>query len=365
MKNIILFLSLSLPATAQTAVVVGNCKPHLTSYTSISAAVAAAAPNSTVLICPGIYPEQVTITQPLTLRGLDLAMPGNYPVITVPPGGLLVPNTTGDLAQIFVQASGTVNITGLIVDGTGVQFTCLTQGGPPGDGDVPAPNLVIGIEYLYTPGSLKHVTAQNQSPGGCGVGIALAGSLDNVYAVNVQQSSVINFDNTGIAALYAWWNVGFVAKVENSTIDSANSTTFAGIYFDGPEGLVKHNDVTVAGQLGIASYSWSGDLTTQGNTVTGGAAVGIDSEAALGGENTVIRNSVTGSGAGIYAYWTITRSNFINLSSIEAINNIGCSEGAVTDYNTIFSAPIGIVNAIGPVVGNKFYDVTTDTTPCE
>lgn len=364
MKTIILFLSLALPVAAQTTVAVGNCKPHLTSYTTVSAAIAAVAPNSTVLICPGTYPEQVTITLPLTLRGLDLGIPGNYPVIAVPSGGSLVPNATGDLAQIFVQASGTVNIRGIIVDGTGVQFTCLTQDGRVDGGDVPAPNLVIGIEYLYASGSLYRVTARNQSPGGCGVGIALAGSLDVVNTVNVQQSSVINFDDVGIAAFNDYFGVGFVVNVEGSAIASANTATSAGIQFLGPEGLVKKNNVTVAGQNGIYSESWNGDLTTQGNTVTGGAAVGIFSDADLGGENTVIGNSVTGSGVGISGFWTIARSNYIALSSVAAIDT-NCSEGAVTDYNTIFTAPIGIVNAIGPVVGNKFYNVTTDTSPCD
>src|SRR3981189_2967160 len=41
--------------------VVGTCKPGLSSYPSISAAVAAAPSGSTVQVCPGTYPEQVTI----------------------------------------------------------------------------------------------------------------------------------------------------------------------------------------------------------------------------------------------------------------------------------------------------------------
>src|SRR5208337_4716110 len=48
---------------------VGSC--HASSYPTISAAVAVAAPGSTVKVCPGTYPEQVFIMQPLTLEGIS------------------------------------------------------------------------------------------------------------------------------------------------------------------------------------------------------------------------------------------------------------------------------------------------------
>jgi len=48
---------------------VGTCKPTLPSFASISVAVSSVPPSSTVLVCPGTYKEQVTISQPLTLQG--------------------------------------------------------------------------------------------------------------------------------------------------------------------------------------------------------------------------------------------------------------------------------------------------------
>ena len=89
------------PSYAQT-VAVGNCQPHLVSYLTISAAVAAATSGTTVLVCPGTYPEQVTVTQPLTLRGLNLRILGNNPVIAVPSGGLLVTDSSGNATQLSV-----------------------------------------------------------------------------------------------------------------------------------------------------------------------------------------------------------------------------------------------------------------------
>lgn len=39
-------------------------------YTTIAAAVDAAAPGDVIEICPALYPEQLIISKPLTLRGV-------------------------------------------------------------------------------------------------------------------------------------------------------------------------------------------------------------------------------------------------------------------------------------------------------
>src|SRR5246127_5853953 len=66
--------------------VVGTCKPKLTSFTTIQAAVTKVPPGSTVLVCPGIYPEQVTISQSLTLQGIaDSNL--DEAILVIPTGG--------------------------------------------------------------------------------------------------------------------------------------------------------------------------------------------------------------------------------------------------------------------------------------
>src|ERR1700688_1412947 len=99
---------------------VGTCKPSLPSYSTISAAVIGVPPASTVEVCPGTYPEQVTIAQPLTLKGITSANAGQA-VITVPGSGLAVV-TSGfgySIAALVAVTAGPVNITDLTVDGTG------------------------------------------------------------------------------------------------------------------------------------------------------------------------------------------------------------------------------------------------------
>src|ERR1700683_1493850 len=49
---------------------VGTCEPKLVSFSTISAAVAAVPSGSIVEVCPGFYPEQVTISKALTLEGI-------------------------------------------------------------------------------------------------------------------------------------------------------------------------------------------------------------------------------------------------------------------------------------------------------
>ena len=61
----------SAEASGPQPVQVGTCKSSMPSYTTIQAAVNAAAAGATVTVCPGTYPEQVTISKNLSLLGLQ------------------------------------------------------------------------------------------------------------------------------------------------------------------------------------------------------------------------------------------------------------------------------------------------------
>jgi pectin methylesterase-like acyl-CoA thioesterase len=77
---------------------VGGCKPPLTNFPTIQAAVNSVPAGSTIQVCPGVYPEQVTITQPLTLLGAR-AGNSNRAVIAINPTGGLAPNVTSIIGQ--------------------------------------------------------------------------------------------------------------------------------------------------------------------------------------------------------------------------------------------------------------------------
>src|SRR6516164_9746760 len=110
-------LWLVVPTALASTVVVGTCLAHLQTYSTISQAISSVPSSSIILVCPGSYAEQVTITQPLTLKGVPSANTSN-PTIVVPAGGLTKSVTM--YFQVLVQGteSGNVNISNLAVDGS-------------------------------------------------------------------------------------------------------------------------------------------------------------------------------------------------------------------------------------------------------
>ncbi|HXY08680.1 MAG TPA: hypothetical protein VEI52_12645 [Terriglobales bacterium] len=102
--------------------IVGTCKSG-TQFSTIQSALDASPAASAVQICPGTCPEQITITNPVTLEGIS---EGNSSAARiVPPAAGLSENATvngGDaaFAQVHVKSvSGAVDLTSLYVDGSG------------------------------------------------------------------------------------------------------------------------------------------------------------------------------------------------------------------------------------------------------
>jgi parallel beta-helix repeat protein len=189
------------PASLHAATLyVGSCgnpnKP------TIQAAVNASSPGDTVLICPGTYPEQVTITKDLTLQGLVVGTAGQV-VITPPAAG--VATNTADLypgglpvaAQVLVQNARQVVLNNITVDGAGNGINGC------------APDL-RGIYYQNAGGTIENVTTRNQvlvngSEGliGCqsGQGIFVQtgyGTSSTPLYVAIVGNSVRNFQKDGI-----------------------------------------------------------------------------------------------------------------------------------------------------------------------
>ena len=142
---------LSIPAIAHAATYfVGNCKSPKTYFTTIQSAITSVPAGSIIDICPGTYPEQLTITQPLTLHGIQS---GNGALVTVTVPASVNSVSTSDsvwVAQILVlNSGGPVNIKGIVVDGTGLVVSHLTAYG------------LASILYDSSPGTIDHVVTQN------------------------------------------------------------------------------------------------------------------------------------------------------------------------------------------------------------
>jgi hypothetical protein len=146
--------ALAIPAMSQT-LVVGTCKAAKHQYTTIQSAINAAPAYATVLVCPGTYAEQVTITRPLTLKGIS-APPLDAPTVVPPAGGMKASNIQPDdgvfLPLIAVDTygdSGSVSIQNLILD---LGASCGVGHNRGGD----------GILYLSTNGTIGNIAIKNE-----------------------------------------------------------------------------------------------------------------------------------------------------------------------------------------------------------
>lgn len=235
--------AVSLPAQAKT-VEVGGCKPNIKNYPTISAAVGDPAnAGATIQVCAaagpgtgGSYPEQVTITQPLTLEGV---VNGNFgrAVISVPPGPLST-NVTSIIgqsvyAQVLVLAGpGPVNITDITVDGTGGGIGCSVSSG------------LVGIFYASgTEGAISWATARNQVSSGCGTGIWVENGGTITQSITIENCSIENMDMQGIFAFGNQRPSTLQATIQRNSVTSTLSPTL-GIIATGIAGTIANNVVT-------------------------------------------------------------------------------------------------------------------------
>jgi len=215
---------------------VGTCKPRLTSFSTISAAVSSVPPGSTIQVCPGVYSEQITISQPLTLEGIANGNQDQI-VITVPSTGL-TPNVTSIFtepvaAQVLVQNAGPVNITNVSVDGTGGDQGCGTS------------NIwLAGIFYASSSsGDVNRVRASGQTDQGCGVGIWAENGDSSSQSVTIENSSIHDVDGTGIFA-GSGPTPTLTFMVEDSFVSMHSGPT--GIVGNSVNGAITENNVSDA-----------------------------------------------------------------------------------------------------------------------
>jgi Periplasmic copper-binding protein (NosD) len=342
------------PAFSAQTVAVGNCKSQLVSYPTISAALGAVAANATVLICPGTYPEQISITQAVNLKGIKGT--NGDPVISVPAGGLVGSYPAQVLAeQTGFDEFGPVNLSHLVVDGAGSGVDCSI-------------GLLFGIEYVFASGTIDNVEVRNQNPGGCGEGISLNGDAFTPNTVNLSNSRIHNFDNTGVSADSSG-GTGFVVNLTSNWISATSPSVQAGVLYNLAQGVATRNLIQVGGQNGLVLDNFFCCMNASENTIIG-SNVGIY----MGGSytfatTTVTHNSLLSNGTGVFIYQAqgidIVSSNAIVQSAAAGID-VDCSPQTTVKNNSIFKAPVGIADVISgdTVSGNLYYGVTTKTTTC-
>ncbi len=381
--------------------------PFLAAYSSIQPAIHAAPAGATILICPGTYPELVTINKSVTMRGVNNpAANTGAAVITLPNGGQGVAANYADginfggsgfasaIAQILVKAAK-VSISNLGVDASNTFTTC------------PAPSL-IGIVFSGgASGTVSRIAVRNQNvrvPNGgvgyycnlvsshAGVGIFADSSANSI---SVLDSRIHGFDLFGI-----WLTLpGSPVVNENviTGIDISQGTPCDNIVLQNTAGgQVNHNIVTSCSGNGIVVLNASQPVSVSANTISPGYIEGLPPGTPAGGFGgatgifagsnsapvTISYNTISGGFSGIQvsappgsAGATIQNNEVSCVGSMptNAVFTVGPvrvgiavtpSSASTVTNNTINDAAFGIAGVSGNnVSANNFLNVTTLTQP--
>lgn len=267
------FIPLAAPAThAAAAVLVVGTNPAQcpdAQFSTIQAAVNAASSGAIIRICAGTYPEQVSITKPLSLHGEN--------GVVIQPSNVTA-NATGSAsgqaiaAIILVQDATDVAIQGVTVDGANNGITGCS------------PDL-IGVLYQNASGEVRRVAVRNvklsASLNGCqsGLAILVQSGAGETSVVDIEDSSIHDYQKNGITAN----ELGTQVKIEGNVVTGVGPTTGAaqnGIQIGfGAGGSIARNTV--------ANHIWSPCVSLQSCAFTADDILVYQSDNVDVGQNAV------------------------------------------------------------------------------
>ncbi len=326
---LVLLAALSGQAFSST-VIVGTCMAG-TQYATIQSAVSNVLAGSTIEVCPGNYPEQVTINKKLTLAGVPSGIQ-NAAVIMSPAGGMVANATDLDAgnpiaAQILVQNAKSVVIQNLTVDALGNGMSC-------------SGTDLMGILFQNASGTVNHVAVRNQIPGDvlspcqAGESVYVQTAPGRTSKVTFENSSVHNYNKNGVTGNDFGTNLLFVNNnVQGSGLAAGaaqngvqiccgaqgkvgSSMVFDNVYFD-PTSYVGADVLLydTAENSGIKVYS-----NTLGNSQL---PIGLETDFAYG-------PSAYGDGI------SVTTNHIVGVSVYDAIDV--CTNGNTVTGNSITNA---------------------------
>jgi hypothetical protein len=367
MASILALIFASECMSAQVTYIVGDCKKG-TTFPTISAALAAAPAANTIEVCPGTYPEQVVITNGVTLEGIGSRNADQ--AIIMPPSSGLVVNAMDDMgdpvaAQVWVNVAPgppiIPSISNITIDGTsnGVGGS---SGGSSSSG---LPTYIAGIFVQNSSATIDHVTARNQSGNGYGIGIWAEGGSSNP-TVTVENSSIHGFDNTGAngeTRPNETISLNFTKLAVN--VSPQTGSGGAGIQIYGPVvAMVENNKVTQPIDFTssvISIFAGSGAMGSISNNILVLGATGIEVDAAGVAVND---NQIFDASTGVLLDSNPTVQSNTIVGSQVAIE-FNCLDDASVSSNTITDAataldqlPAGVASA------NTYFDVATEVSNC-
>ncbi len=303
-----IFLISAISAFAGPKITVGNCKNS--QYSTIQAAVTAAAPGSEIVVCPGTYVEQVTI--PTGKNNLTLRSDKPLAAIIQAPAVM-----TGNKAIVDVAGVQNVTIRGFTITGPGgggcdsIRWGVRVDSG--GSANI-RENHITEIRDNPFSGCQNGIgiLVGRQSEGQVGSAVIQKNIIDNyqkggIVVSNVGSSAEVkDNDATGVGptALIAQNGIqisaGATATVQHNTVTdnvyTPQSVVSTGILLFNPGAVtIDHNEAS-SNDVNIYSFQATGPVITH-NKVSGGSFDGIDIVETTGADvshNTSLNNVYDG-----------------------------------------------------------------------
>ncbi|HUD98924.1 MAG TPA: right-handed parallel beta-helix repeat-containing protein [Bryobacteraceae bacterium] len=335
-------LSIVTVCTASQAAVLTVGQPNTpcpsAQYTTIGAAVAAASSGDTIAICPALYPEQLIITQPLTLMGLDVAITskeGKYGINRV-----LIQPTLTDLQNLPYESVITVmNTSRVTIQNLAIDASLNTVSGcSPTLSDVHFFNSSGKVVSSALSGAeLPDVsTCSGLFGNGFGVLVDSDGSLAGPFNVSVLESSIHDYEQDGIYVVGPGAGVSpaivnvTIAGNSISGIGPASGTLQFGVFLNGAVGQITGNRISegLCGSLTISPDCVN--LRSEGVTLRSvGAGTVVDGNIINDVQSGIFINGVTQA--------KITNNVIGNVEGLDGMDIEGLTDSLI-EGNVIFNA---------------------------
>ncbi len=328
---------------------------------AVQSAINSAASGSVICVAAGTYPEQLSITKPLTIVGQGAS------TIIAPPA--VSPDTTSFTSGhplspiILVKGTTNANILRLEVDGStsgGAITSCATN--------------FFGIVYQDASGTIAGTSVNNVelpiSIFGCQSGDAIYVQSDSVHSgtssVNIQNNTVVAYDKNGITCN----EQGTTCNIINNTVTGAGPTPLTAqngvqIGFGATGSIINNNvqdnsyDSTTPGNENTGNYV-TADAQSTGILIFASPSIEIsdnhvslnDLGVAIAGDGTFVQPNVT------------VENNFLTNNYDDAL--VFDSFNGTSKNNQVSGSPVGLLvtdsfgDATLTSMGDTFTSVTTD-----
>jgi nitrous oxidase accessory protein NosD len=322
-------------------------------YTTITAAVNAAAPGDEIKICPALYPEQLIITKALTLRGVltPVNISSFLPCCNEVKRVLLQPSLQ-DLqglpfeAVITVMNTADVTIDNLAIDASQNSVASC---------DTP----LSAVHFYNASGRLMNSAvfgAKLPNPQSCatffgnGFGVAVDSSDPGPFHVTIANNSIHDYQRDGVEVSNAGVNVEIEGNDVSGVGPASGINQFGIFLLNGAGGEIEGNVIT-EGTCGALSSTDCVNLRSEGvvlRAVRDGVVV----------DHNVINHVQSGIFLNAVNRARITNNLISNIDALDGVDMYGTSNSLV-DSNTIFNAtPLanlseGIFEAFGGSEGNN------------